>query len=179
MPEVLRAQPSAALLLVGDGEDRARLERQAAQLGIASRVRFAGAVPPEEIGPWLRASELFVRPSLSEGLGSAFLEAMACGLPVIGTRVGGIPDFLEEGRTGLFCDPQQPSTIATAILRLLEDRPLAETIGRAGRELVRTRYRWERVAEEVAALYDRLLIGNVAAGGSAGGSARGSARSGS
>jgi glycosyltransferase involved in cell wall biosynthesis len=82
---------------------------------------------------------------------------MACGLPVVGTRTGGIPDFLVEGRTGLFCDPARPETIAAAILRLLRDPALARTLGSAGRALVAERYRWEDVARRIEGLYDGLL----------------------
>src|SRR6185503_1333769 len=137
-PAVLREVPNAALLLVGEGEDRPMLEGTADALGIAARVRFAGAVPHARIADYLR---------LSEGLGSAFLEAMACGVPIVGTRAGGIPDFLEEGRTGLFCDPDRPDTIAAALVRLLREPQLARTLARNGRALVAERYRWEAVAE--------------------------------
>jgi glycosyltransferase involved in cell wall biosynthesis len=159
-PAVLREAPDAALLLVGEGEDRAALERQAASLGIAERVRFAGAVPHADVVRYLRLGAVFVRPSLSEGLGTAFLEAMACGLPVVGTRTGGIPDFLTEGRTGLFCDPERAETIAAAVARLLGDPVLARTLGEAGRALVSERYRWEAVAGRIAATYEGLLAGD-------------------
>jgi glycosyltransferase involved in cell wall biosynthesis len=156
-PAVLAAVPDAALLLVGDGEDRATLERIAQEQGIAPRVRFAGAVAHDHIGDYLRLADVFARPSLSEGLGTAFLEAMACGVPIVGTRTGGIPDFLAEGRTGLFCDPERPETIAEAIVRVLRDDGLAGGLARAGRALVAERYRWEAVAERIGALYERLL----------------------
>ncbi|HVR71257.1 MAG TPA: glycosyltransferase family 4 protein [Vicinamibacteria bacterium] len=161
-PAVLREVPDAALLLVGEGEDRAALERQAALLGIDARVRFAGAVPHADVARYLRLGEVFARPSLSEGLGTAFLEAMACALPVVGTRTGGIPDFLAEGRTGLFCDPGRPETIAEAVVRLMRDRALARALGQAGRALVSERYRWEAVAARIAAMYDGLLTARAA-----------------
>jgi glycosyltransferase involved in cell wall biosynthesis len=156
-PAVLREVPQAALVLVGGGEDRPALERLAAELRLSSRVRFVGAVPPRDVAHYLRLGEVFARPSLSEGLGTAFLEAMACGLPVVGTPTGGIPDFLVDGRTGLFCDPDRPDTIADALLRLLRDGGLARALGEGGRALVADRYRWETVAERIAALYHRLL----------------------
>lgn len=162
-PTILREVPEAALLLVGEGEDRPALERLAADEGIGARVRFAGAVPHAEVAAHMRLGEVFVRPSLSEGLGTAFLEAMACGLPVVGTPTGGIPDFLIDGRTGLFCDPDRPDTIADAVLRLLRDRTLARELGVAGRALVAERYRWETVAERIGSLYDRLLRDEVTA----------------
>jgi phosphatidylinositol alpha-1,6-mannosyltransferase len=160
-PAVLREVPDAALLLVGDGEDRAALERLAAELGAAARVRFVGAVAHAEVARYLRLGEVFARPSLSEGLGTAFLEAMAAGLPVVGTRTGGIPDFLTDGRTGLFCDPDRADTIAAAVVRLLREPGLARSIGQAGRALVSERYRWEAVAAKLAAMYDELAAGAV------------------
>lgn len=162
-PAILREIPEGALLLVGEGEDRPALERLAGELGIAARVRFVGAVPHATVARYLRLAEVFARPSLSEGLGTAFLEAMACGLPVVGTRTGGIPDFLIDERTGLFCDPARPDTIASAIVRLLRDGALAAELGRAGRTLVSDRYRWEAVAAQIGALYDRLLGEDVTA----------------
>jgi glycosyltransferase involved in cell wall biosynthesis len=157
MPDVVAEVPEAILLLVGDGPDRRALEEQARGAALGDRVRFVGEVPPAEVPPYLGLAEVFVRPSRSEGLGTAFLEAMACGLPIVGSRAGGIPDFLAEGRTGFFCDPEQPRTIADALLRLLRDPAAARRMGQAGRDLVRERYRWEVVAAEIGALYDRLL----------------------
>jgi glycosyltransferase involved in cell wall biosynthesis len=162
-PAIVREVPEAALLLVGEGEDRPALQRLAGELGIAERVRFVGAVPHADVARYLRLAEVFARPSLSEGLGTAFLEAMACGLPVVGTRTGGIPDFLIDGRTGLFCDPARPDTIARTIVRLLRDGALAGELGRAGRTLVSDRYRWEAVAAQIGALYDRLVGEDVTA----------------
>jgi glycosyltransferase involved in cell wall biosynthesis len=153
---VCRELPQALLLLVGDGEDRAALERLAADLHIEAHVRFAGEVPHSDVVRYLALAEVFVRPSLSEGLGTAFLEAMACGVPVVGSPVGGIPDFLEPERTGLFCDPERPETITTALLRLLKDPELARRIGQAGRDLVSRDYRWEGVADRLGDVYDRL-----------------------
>jgi phosphatidylinositol alpha-1,6-mannosyltransferase len=149
--------PEAVLLLVGEGPERPRLEGLAAALGVAEHVRFAGAVHPAEVPAYLRLGDVFVRPSLNEGLGSAFLEAMAAGLPIVGSRAGGIPDFLEEGRTGLFCDPDRPDTIAQALIRILTEPALAARLTEAGRDLVSRGYRWDTVAERLGALYDRVL----------------------
>src|SRR3989338_7534047 len=92
---------SVHLLIVGTGELEDALKRIAADLGHAHRVHFLGHLSQDDIPPYLWASDVFCRPSLSEGLGNAFLEAMAAGVPVIGTPVGGIPDFLKDGETGL------------------------------------------------------------------------------
>ena len=157
MPALLLRFPRAVVVLVGDGEERAQLERLAVERGVSASLRLVGAVPHEDVGRYLQVADVFVRPSLNEGLGSAFLEAMGSGLPVVGSRAGGIPDFLSDGDTGLFCDPDHPGTIADAIARLLDDPELTARLARNGQALVLDRYRWDTIAERVAALYDRLL----------------------
>lgn len=157
LPLIVARCPRARLVLVGDGEDRPKLEALARQLGVAGGIHFVGSVPPARVPDYLSLGDVFVRPSLSEGLGTAFLEALACGVPIVASRIGGITDFLEEGVTGLSCDPQDPASIATATLRLLEDEELRRRLGTAGRRLAAERYRWSAVADRVAALYDELL----------------------
>ena len=157
LPVVLEHHPDAALLLVGDGNQRHRLETLASELGVRDRVRFAGSVEHRETAKHLLLSEVFVRPSTSEGLGSAFLEAMACGTPVVGTPVGGIVDFLRDGETGLFCEPRQPASVAAAVDRVLSERATAERLSEQGRELVRRDYDWNKIAEDIATIYEELL----------------------
>jgi phosphatidylinositol alpha-1,6-mannosyltransferase len=149
--------PDTVLLLVGDGEDRPRLEELTNELGLRERVRFVGTVDHREVAKYLLISDIFVRPSMSEGLGTAFLEAMACGLPVVGTKVGGITDFLREGETGLFCQAGKPQTISAALDRILSQPELARKIGSNGRKLVEQEYNWDGVAKRMGDLYDELL----------------------
>ena len=157
MPAILERHPDAALLLVGDGNQRLLLENLASALGVRDQVRFAGSVDHHETAKHLLISEIFVRPSTSEGLGSAFLEAMACGVPVVGTPVGGIPDFLRDGETGLFCEPRQPSSVAAVVDRVLRDRAMAGRLSGQGQDLVRRNYDWNKVAESIATMYEELL----------------------
>jgi glycosyltransferase involved in cell wall biosynthesis len=157
MPRILRDQPRATLLLVGGGEDRARLETTARELGLGDHIRFIGEVSHEDTAKYLMLADVFVRPSVSEGLGSAFLEAMACGVPVVGTPVGGIVDFLRDGETGLFCRPKEPESVASAVGRLLSDDDLARRLSRNGRLVVEADYRWDTVAERIGAIYDEML----------------------
>jgi glycosyltransferase involved in cell wall biosynthesis len=149
--------PDVVLVLVGEGEDRGKLEALARELSIRDRVLFAGTVSPEEIALYLSAADVFARPSLSEGLGNAFLEAMALRLPVVATGVGGIPDFLVDGENGLLCEVGRPESVARSIARLLDDPGLARRLGDAGHELVSRDYRWENVAERIGGIYDELL----------------------
>ncbi|MDP2648681.1 MAG: glycosyltransferase, partial [bacterium] len=101
--DVIRAIPhlplEVKLLIAGDGEDRAKLERIAREAGVESRVIFAGHVDHAELPAYFNISDIFVRPSLIEGMGNAFIEAFAAGIPVVATPVGGIPDFLTDGET--------------------------------------------------------------------------------
>lgn len=145
------------LVLVGDGEDRGKLETLARELGVQDRVVFAGTVDPAETARYLSIGEIFARPSLSEGLGTAFLEAMACGLPVVATPVGGILDFLRDGENGLLCPVGDPESVSGALSRLLDDPVLARRLGDAGHDLVSREYGWDSVAERIGRLYDELL----------------------
>jgi glycosyltransferase involved in cell wall biosynthesis len=149
--------PDAMLLLVGDGEDREKLESLARYLQVRDRVVFAGEVKPEEAPRHLAISEVFARPSLSEGLGNAFLEAMASRLPVVATPVGGIPDIVRAGENGVFCRVGDPDDAARAIAELLENREAARRMGESGRALVAREYQWDFVAERIGRLYDELL----------------------
>jgi glycosyltransferase involved in cell wall biosynthesis len=112
---------------------------------------------PAEVARHLCLAEVFVRPSVSEGLGTAFLEALACEVPIVGTPVGGIPDFLEDGKTGLFCEPGNPESVARAVSRLLSEPDLARSCAARGSEMVRESYPWGAAAERIAGLYDDLL----------------------
>jgi len=157
MPSVAKRHKDALLLLIGDGEDRAHLQKLAAELEIDDRVRFLGRMEPRDVARHLCLAEVFVRPSVSEGLGTAFLEALACEVPIVGTPVGGIPEFLANGTTGLFCEPGDPESVARAVSRLLSDPDLARSCAARGKEMVSESYRWDAVAERIAGLYDELL----------------------
>ncbi len=137
------------LLILGDGSERAHLKHSVQQLSLERRIHFLGSIPYQELPQYLAGSEIFCRPSLSEGLGNAFLEAMAVGTPVIGTRVGGIPDFLFDEQTGLFCEPHNPVSIATAVKRLLSDNELRAMVTESAYNLVHERYSWDRVTEDI------------------------------
>ncbi|MCR4256711.1 MAG: glycosyltransferase family 4 protein, partial [Candidatus Uhrbacteria bacterium] len=145
------------LQLAGDGEDRAMLEALAQELGVASRVQFFGNKTHDEIANLYQDADLFCRPSRTEGLGNAFLEAMAAGLPTIGTPVGGIPDFLNED-TGWLCEPENPELIAETIQRVLvTPREEIDRVTKNAARLVREKYDWESVASEMRALFERTI----------------------
>lgn len=148
-----KKEPILKLLILGDGEEKKDLLKLADDLRIKDKVIFVGQVNHSDLPKYLKISDVFVRPSLSEGLGSAFLEAMAAAIPVIGTRVGGIPDFLKEEETGLFCEAGNPESIAQKIEQLIFDDALRKKIVENALKLVKEKYDWEIIAEEYAKLY--------------------------
>jgi len=126
------------LLLVGDGPERALLERRAAKLGIADIVIFAGTQP--DPAPYLAALDVFVLPSVSEGLGLSIIEAMAAGLPVIGSSAGGIPEVVSDGETGLVFRSGSASELASCIEWMIRNPDLRSRLAAAASEQVRSRF---------------------------------------
>lgn len=140
---------TVSLRILGTGPLERELRRRVKKLGLDSRVSFMGFVAQDDIPRHLHHADIFVRPSLSEGQGISFIEAMAASLPVIATPVGGIPDFLKDGETGLFAKPRDPESIARAVRRLIEDPPLRRRITEKALALVRERYGWDLIASEM------------------------------
>lgn len=129
--QVLGDLPAARLILVGDGPTRPDAERISAELGIAESVRFLGAV--QDVWPWYQRAHVAVVPSLTEPFGIVAAEAMAAGLPVVASRVEGLPEVVDDGETGLLVDPADADGLATALTLLLSDPARSEQLGRAGR----------------------------------------------
>jgi len=148
--------PNARLLVVGDGPLRAELEAVARERGVREAVQFMGTVPHDDLPAVYAAADVFVRPSLSEGLGSVFLEAMAAGVPVIASPVGGIPDIVRDGETGLLAGPDDDAAVAHAMVRLLVDAALRDRITAGADAMVRGQYDWTAVASRMAAVYEQV-----------------------
>ena len=145
-------------VLVGEGPMEAELRQIAAATGIDERVKFVGAQPSADIPLWLCASDLLVLPSFSEGRANVILEAQACGLPVLATRVGGTPELIRDGETGLLVESGEPEDMACGLRRLLEDEGLRRVLGDAGRQnILSSGLTWEASARGVKAVYDELL----------------------
>lgn len=141
--------PEAHLRVVGSGDLVARYEARAKDAGLASRLSFATGVDDGALVREYQAASVVVLPSLSpaESFGMVLAEANACGRPVVGSRVGGIPSFVEDGVNGLLVPPGDAPALAQALARVLEDRALAQRLGRAGREKVLAHHRWDRLAD--------------------------------
>lgn len=142
--------------IVGGGPEESNLKKLAQNLGLSNEVIFLGHINPDEVPRYLAQADIFVRPSRSEGLGNSFLEAMAAGLPIVGTSVGGIPDFLKDGETGLFCQIDDPKDLAQKISLLLSDNKLYNQLSQNGLKLVRENYSWDKVAAKINLILDTL-----------------------
>jgi glycosyltransferase involved in cell wall biosynthesis len=151
-PLVLRAVPDAYLLIVGEGSKRDALEAQARELRIAHRVVFTGR--RDDVPAVTAALDVAVLPSYREAQGLSILEAMALSRPVVASNVGGIPEMIEDGRTGLLVPPHDAPALAAGIIRLLTDHPYADTIGRAGHDLVHDRFCIELMVSAIETIYD-------------------------
>lgn len=156
MVHVRERVPDAKLTVIGSGPLRSALSDLAADLQLSGIVDFVGAVHHDELPVWLARATVFARPSLSEGLGSAFLEAMAAGAAVVASPVGGIPDIVHHGSTGLLCDPHDPVSIADAIVQLMVDRPLHDRIVAEAAAMVTAKYDWAAIAQQMSRLYRSL-----------------------
>ena len=167
-PELLRAfaalrgsVPGAQLVCAGSGEIEAAA-RQAEALGIGRAVRFPGWVGEAEKRAWLARASVFVLPSHAEGLPMSLLEAMAAGVPVVASAVGGIPDVVKHGVNGLLVAPGDELDLLRAMRRLLRDPALAARLGAAGRETVRARHAPEQVLERLGEVYASLGVAGAA-----------------
>lgn len=137
-------------IIIGDGPLRARIEELVERLELIDYVHVLGSIPNEQLVSYLAIADVFVRPSYSEGLGISFLEAMAAGVPIVGTPVGGIPDFLTDRQTGVFCRPGDAQSIADAVTHILEDDALRARLIETAYHTIKTRYEWDIVIEKMA-----------------------------
>jgi phosphatidylinositol alpha-1,6-mannosyltransferase len=158
-PSVLVEMPRAVLLLIGDGPNRQRVERLSDRLGVRDNVVFAGSVPWVETPAYFDAGNVFAMPSRTrrgglepEALGIVFLEAAACGLPVVVGESGGSPDAVRHEETGLLVDARNPSAVASALVLLLSDQHRAVRMGSAGRAWVRSEWTWHSSGSRLKSL---------------------------
>jgi glycosyltransferase involved in cell wall biosynthesis len=149
--------PGLRLEIAGSGPQRADLERTIARLGLGDRVAFLGWV--RDLPPTLAGWDAFVLPSLEEGFPIAALDAMAAGLPVVATAVGGVPELIEDGRTGWLVTPGDAEALAARLRLVLSDPASRARVGTAGRTRVRDHFGAARMTEAFAGLYEELLGG--------------------
>ena len=155
MAVVHAAYPRVKLLILGEGEEENNLKKLARSLELIDTIQFMGLRP--DVDRLLHCIDLFVLPSRWEGLPNAVLEAMAAGKPVVATEVGGIPELVVQGVTGVIVPPQDVHALAEAIKALLSDEPRALTMGAAGRERVQRHFSIDAMIAKTEALYQELL----------------------
>jgi len=147
------------LILAGSGTEETHLRKQAQILNISRQVVFPGYVPEADKVRYYNLADVFVQTSKLEGFGLVVAEAMACGIPVVVSRTGSLPEVVADGTTGYLCSLDDTEAFATAIGELLEDVDLRRQMGRAAQTHVRQRFDWDRAAHSVSALYQEM-IGN-------------------
>jgi colanic acid/amylovoran biosynthesis glycosyltransferase len=153
-----RGQP-ASVVFAGEGEEREALERLARRLGVEQSVSFRGAVGQEEIRSLYEEASAFCLPSFSEGVPVVLMEAMAMKLPAISTTITGIPELIEDGRSGMLVPPGRPDLLADALERVLGDDSLRSALGSGGREKVLGEFNAETSAAELHALFAERVSG--------------------
>lgn len=155
-PQVLRQVPEAKLMLVGEGDKRTELERLIKEFNINDSVELKGNLPHGRALAEIKKSEIFICPSLAEGLGNVFIEAQACGVPPIGTNVGGIPDIIKDNENGLLIEPKNSEAIAAAIIKLLKDKELAKRLSLKGLETVK-KFDWQNIIRSIDLIYQEAI----------------------
>jgi glycosyltransferase involved in cell wall biosynthesis len=158
MTEVVQRHPNSLLLLVGKGdekgEEEVKLSKQVENLGIVDNVRFLGWRP--DVNEIMGCFDIFVLPSLNEGMGRVLVEAMSAGLPIVASRVGGIPDLVEHEENGLLVPPANVGALERAISDLLSDKARRKRMGETGKRMCRP-YSVEAMVDKIDNLYSRLL----------------------
>jgi phosphatidylinositol alpha-1,6-mannosyltransferase len=169
LPGLLQRCPDVTFLIVtSDRRNYGHLDALARTVGVRDRVVLAYDVPTSDLPAVYALSDVFVMPSRerreacdAEGFGIVFLEASACGKPVVGGRSGGIGDAVVEGVTGFLVDPRDPADLANALVRLLEDRELAGRLGEQGRQRVAREFTWTRVAGQIQDILRSVQLGKL------------------
>ena len=158
----IRRRVRARFILVGDGPVRADIEQRVAEYGLSEEVAFVGE--EQDVVRWLSAADLFLLPSAQESFGLAALEAMACGVPVVASNVGGLPEIIEDGVSGFLCPPDAVDAMADRGVELLTDAARHQSIVRAAAEVVRSRYCAELIVPLYEHEYEKVLRGRKAPG---------------
>jgi glycosyltransferase involved in cell wall biosynthesis len=152
---ILKERHPVHALIVGGGRRIDEIKALAASLGLAGEVHFLGT--RRDVPDLLNAMDIFVLPSYSEGVSLALLEAMAAGLPVIATAVGGLPEVVTDGENGLLIPPRDAEALATALARLLEASDFAKKLGQNARKHVREHFSLDRLGREINEIYEELV----------------------
>ena len=160
---VLASEPNTRFLIIGGGSQEAHIRQIVDDLGIGNAISLLG--DRRDVGRLLAGTDLFVLPSINEGMPLTLIEAMSAGVPVVATRVGGVPEVVAHDETGLLVPPQDPGAMAEAMLELLRDTGRARSMGRRGMQRARQQFRLETMVAAYQAVYDAALAGARSASG--------------
>jgi glycosyltransferase involved in cell wall biosynthesis len=141
----------------GSGDQMPLLQRMVDELGLHEAVRFAGRVPEEHLTEWYAAADVFALPSSSEGQGIAALEAMACGLPVVASAVGGLLTFVEHGRNGYLVPSGDVPALASRLIEILDDSRLRDRMGASACQIAKQRFSWPQTVADTIDVYNEVL----------------------
>ena len=156
-PGVLKEHPDAKFIIIGTGPLESKIRKRASELHVLDSFEFLGNVP--SVADIMRECDIFIRPSLTEATsgGLAALEAMACGLPVVVTKIPGIDEVIINNETGILIEPGDPKQLTDALLRLLDNCELIKRIGNNARLFVEKRYSWDKTVELTLQLYRNVI----------------------
>lgn len=158
--EILKVGPSifrpVKFFIIGDGSEKGNLENLVKDLHLEEKIKFLGEIPNERIPGYLAGADCFVLPSLKEGFGIVILEAQAAGVPVVATKVGGILDLVEDGKTGILVAPGDSLQIQAAITRIKSEPSLSQNLVLNAKENL-VKYDWQNITERVFQIYQRIL----------------------
>lgn len=155
--EVAKLRPDATLLMAGSGPLELSLRRRASALSLDQRVIFAGRVTEAEKVAYYNLADVFVLPSTLEGFGFSAAEAMSCGLPVVVSDQGALPELVAHGKGGFVCRSGDVGSFVRSLLRLIAEPELRQRFGEFNRELISRRYRWDRCSERILEIYENVL----------------------
>lgn len=164
MPTILKKHPDAILIIGGDGPERERLEKEVKRLNLEGKVIMPGFISEKEFPMHMKAAEVFVLPSIvdkrggTEGSATILLEAMACGTPVVGTNVGGIPYGVKDGIGGFLVEPENPEALAEKIIFLLSNPKVKEEMGVQARRYVEENFDWIKIADRYIEIFKELTL---------------------
>ncbi len=158
VPSLAQSRPAARIIIVGRGQEEAKLREMAAELNLGERVVFVGAVSGEELPAYFHACDVFVLPSIYEGVPTVLIEAAASGKPVVSTRTRNVDDVVVHEQTGLTVPAGDPAALSEALRRILSDPVRAEHMGRAGCELVRTRFSPVQILSDLTAMWEATAL---------------------
>lgn len=155
--EIVKHSPNTVFLIVGDGPFKKLLKDTVISLGLERHIIFTGSFPREEMKNIYSLMDIFILPSLTEGFGLALVEAMAMGIPVIATNVGGIPEIIEHGKTGYLVPPADAKAISKAIIDLLSDKTKSELMGKAGQNFAKQEFSIYKSVTQIEQVYKNLV----------------------